>query len=298
MPHNVFGCGVESLLTLKPTTQMENNNEQKQLLWEVKSSTSSIADTGDYYTQYWLENKNTPFKFFLSSDNEDDYIKTAEYLNQFTQPKQQDSAGVQKIGDGRIIFDGETYINEKSKRVAQHPEPKEQIGGGHWKTFQTKTDDDVDEIGIENLYHKLYYGNPANITISELQSICDILNSYQVKQQITDASIESDFQLLYKKLNSLAIEVDGSIVSNIKETVNKIYKAALSNSAEVLPDNRYVKEKDVESYNGITKEEMWRKWQSDKNILGIYMDAVAHYGVKNFSDVKAVADLQRENNQQ
>lgn len=56
--------------------------EQKPVdLWEVKWSTSSIADTGDYYTQYWLDNETIHKTLFLQSDDEEDYIEMAEMLN-------------------------------------------------------------------------------------------------------------------------------------------------------------------------------------------------------------------------
>lgn len=61
-------------------------------------------------------------------------------------------------------------------------------------------------------------------------------------------------------------------------------------------DNRYVKKEDIKAFNGITKEEMWYKWQSDKRILTMYMHAMAHYGVTKYDDVKAIAELQIENN--
>ena len=63
-------------------------------------------------------------------------------------------------------------------------------------------------------------------------------------------------------------------------------------------NRRLVKEKDLAAFKSIRKDEMWYKWQSDKRILGMYMQAMAHYGVTNFEDVKAVAELQIQNSKE
>jgi hypothetical protein len=66
---------------------LKQKEESRSAVWVVKSHTSSIADTGDYYTQYYLENESACKNLFLSSDDEEDYQAMADYLNLNSTPQ-------------------------------------------------------------------------------------------------------------------------------------------------------------------------------------------------------------------
>lgn len=55
--------------------------------------------------------------------------------------------------------------------------------------------------------------------------------------------------------------------------------------------------KEVEDvFNEMSKEEIWRKWQSDKKQIGRYFKALQHYGITCEADIEKVAELHDINN--
>lgn len=60
---------------------MDKVHKSAEAKWVVKYYTSPIADTGDYYTQYWLEKEGEKHSIHFNSDDEDDYIEMADKLN-------------------------------------------------------------------------------------------------------------------------------------------------------------------------------------------------------------------------
>jgi len=74
-------------------------SQQKQTaVWVVKSYSSQIADTGDYYVQFSLENESAGKNLFLSSDDEEDYFEMADYLNSTPQPQLSESE-IEKLAE-------------------------------------------------------------------------------------------------------------------------------------------------------------------------------------------------------
>lgn len=111
-------------------------------------------------------------------------------------------ATVEKIGDGRIIFNGETYVNEKSGRVMSASE------------FNSKSATVGQQVGEWQICPKCYgqgdIMNPYPTTSIRIQ--CDICNGAKIiaKPYLTSpATVEKD--LMYEMLSlELPIALEGA----------------------------------------------------------------------------------------
>ena len=139
--------------------------------------------------------------------------------------------------------------------------------------------------------------------MEQVEEICDHIALVNLGKKILDGTVQQVKQQF--KENKFNIRLNG-IPANIQSNVFEVLEANANDYTVKIKDGsksndvlKYFIQQDinVEAFNEITKEEMWYKWQSDKNILRLYMAAMAHYGITKFSDVQVVAELEIQNRQ-